>query len=160
MKFNYQTEKIKFEKKWNQLKEEYKKAGLSEERTEEIRKYDWEMFKAERVFARHNQHLDTVSPNDDAFDKDEGQNQLYDKFFENLTACDKHFTDYLDWIEQIENYEIYKTLKSMSEKQLVIITAYVFEGKTQKKIADELEISQSALAQQFNTIRKKLKKFI
>lgn len=155
MKFNYQTEKRKFNEKWKRLYEEFKKAGMTEQMIQEMHDLDWDEFKRERVFARHNQYMESYINESDEFARDEGQNTLLEKFMEHLTVRDVYFDKGFGWIEEIDSEPLYKALKSLSEDQLEILTEYVFQKNTQKEIAENLGISQPALSQQIATIKKK-----
>lgn len=159
MKFNYQTEKRRFNEKWKRLYEEYKKAGMTEQMIQEMYDLDWDEFKRERVFARHNQYMGPYINENDEFVRDEGQNILLEKFIEHLTVSDVYFDKGFGWIEEIDSEPLYKALKSLSEDQLEILTEYVFQKNTQKEIAENLGISQPALSQQIATIKKIIKKF-
>ena len=57
MGFNYAIEKAKFEREWTQLRVEYEKAGMSNEKINILHDYDWENFKKERIYAIHTQEF-------------------------------------------------------------------------------------------------------
>ena len=57
MGFNYAIEKSKFEREWTQLRVEYEKAGMSNEKINILHDYDWENFKKERIYAIHTQEF-------------------------------------------------------------------------------------------------------
>lgn len=160
MKFNYQTERIKFDSKWDKLQKEYRAAGMSDDAIEEMWQYDWDEFKKERVFSVHNQYLSNIDLQNNGVNEDEGKNPLLNKFLDTLAITDKYFADANQWIEKIENPSIVKQLKTLNDLQILILTNYVFEEKTQKEIAEELNVSQQAVAKQIEAIRKKLKKFL
>lgn len=159
MKFNYQTEKRRFDEKWKRLYEEYKEAGMTEKMIREMYALDWDEFKRERVFAKHNQYMEPYINESDDFVREEGQNTLLEKFMEHLTVSDVYFDKGFGWIEEIDSEPLCKALKSLSGVQLEILTEYVFRRNTQKEIAEKLGISQSALSQQMATIKKIIKKF-
>lgn len=159
MKFNYQTEKRRFDEKWKRLYEEYREAGMTEKMIREMYALDWDEFKRERVFARHNQYMEPYINESDEFARDEGQNTLLEKFMEHLTVSDVYFDRGFGWIEEIDSEPLCKALKSLSEVQLEILTEYAFRKNTQKEIAEKLGISQSALSQQMAMIKKIIKKF-
>lgn len=159
MKFNYQTEKRRFDERWKRLYEEYKEAGMTEKMIREMHALDWDEFKRERVFAKHNQYMEPYINESDEFAREEGQNTLLEKFMEHLTVSDVYFDKGFGWIEEIDSEPLCKALKSLSEEQLEILTEYVFRKNTQKEIAEKLGISQSALSQQMATIKKIIKKF-
>ncbi len=154
MKFNYQTEKMKFDARWERLTAEYRRAGMTEKQIAAMRSYDWEAFKRERIFRIHNQFLSEygfdVGMGDDVSD-----NPLYYYFMEELSDTDDYFCERtMGWVELIENKELQRGLKSATQEELEIINMYAFEGRTQKEIAEKLGISQPALANRIKTIRK------
>ena len=159
MKFNYQTEKRRFDEKWKRLYKEYKEAGMTEQMIQEMYALDWDEFKRERVFAKHYQYMEPYINKSAEFVREEGQNTLLGKFMEHLTVSDVYFDKGFGWIEVIDSKPLCKALKSLSEEQLEILTEYVFRRNTQKEIAEKLGISQPALSQQMATIKKIIKKF-
>ena len=136
MKFNYQTEKRRFDEKWKRLHEEYKEAGMTEQMIREMYALDWDEFKRERVFAKHNQYMEPYINESDDFAREEGQNTLLEKFMENLTVSDVYFDKGFGWVEEIDSEPLCKALKSLNEVQLEILTEYVFQKYTQKEIRD------------------------
>lgn len=134
MKFNYQTEKRKFDIRWDKLKKEYMDAGMDADAIEEMWQYDWNAFKKERVFSVHNQYLSNIDLQNNGVNEDEGKNPLLNKFLDTLAINDKYFADVNQWIEKIESPSIVKQLKTLTDLQILILTNYVFEEKTQKEI--------------------------
>ena len=53
MKFNYQTEKKKFDEAWEETESTCRKYGMQEEKIQELKAYDWDEFKRERIFCIH-----------------------------------------------------------------------------------------------------------
>lgn len=158
MKFNYGLEKKKFDEIWNRLEKEYAAAGMSQHAIEEMKTYDWNVFKKERTFYRHNQRIneELLDCGDEVVGKEIGLKKYIDSF----GSEDKYFMDRKDgWIEELGNEEIIIYLKASPDK-VEILTEYVFNDKNQAEVAIELGISQAALSQKMKTIRKNLKKFI
>lgn len=158
MKFNYGLEKKKFDEIWNRLEKEYAAAGMSQHAIEEMKTYDWNVFKKERTFYRHNQRIneELLDCGDEVVGKEIGLKKYIDSF----GSEDKYFIDRKDgWIEELDNEEIIIYLKASPDK-VEILTEYVFNDKNQAEVAIELGISQAALSQKMKTIRKNLKKFI
>ena len=157
MKFNYGREKRKFEAMWEKLRLEYKKAGMQEADIQKMYEYDWEMFKKERVFCMHNQFMPDGVFDDDTY-KDEGQNPLFGKFMERLSVCDKYFSEELmDWTEQFENEKLRKCLRRLSKEQLDLLLEYYVLEKSVSQIAEEMELSYTAVANRLDRVRKILR---
>lgn len=157
MKFNYGREKRKFEAMWEKLRLEYKKAGMQEADIQKMYEYDWEMFKKERVFCMHNQFMPDGVFDDDTY-KDEGQNPLFGKFMERLSVCDKYFSEELmEWTEQFENEKLRKCLRRLSKEQLDLLLEYYVLEKSVSQIAEEMELSYTAVANRLDRVRKILR---
>ena len=160
MKFNYETEKRRFEKKWKQLRKEYADAGMDEQAIQKMYEYDWEDFKKERVHCIHNQNMP-----EQVIDYEPGMvesnNPLLAKFFQSFSVQDTYCdSSRYGWIEDIDNEKLAAYLRSIPQERLEIITQYVFDEKTQEEIASEFGISRSSLADRISRIKKNLKKFI
>ena len=139
MKFNYQSEKRKFERRWKQYEMECRNAGMSEEAIAELREYDMEAFRKERIYCMHNQYIN----------EDELELKQEDSYFE---------TKRYDWINHIEDEELSKAIKKMENEKIELLTQYAFEEYTQKEIAKYFGISRSSVADRISVIKKKLKK--
>lgn len=141
MKFNYQAEKMKFDAKWKELQVQYESVGMSREAIEEMKRYDWDEFKRERVFCIHNQHLER-----DMFE-DRGTSDIY---FDERTN---------GWIEELDTEELIRAIKKLDREKLELINKLVYEQKTMEEIANEIGITKSAVSQRIATIKKYIKNF-
>lgn len=52
MEFNYGLERKRFEREWNKLRQQYRKAGMDEEAIAEMYAFDLELFNDERAIAK------------------------------------------------------------------------------------------------------------
>lgn len=100
MKFNYQTEKRKFESRWQSLRDEYRRAGMSDEAINAMYNYDWDMFKKERVFCRHNQYL---------CEADEKRAEC--------STSDMYFEEDKNYLESFESLALTKEIEKLSNRQ-------------------------------------------
>lgn len=117
MKFNYNTEKKKYIRKWEVLEKEYEIAGMDKSSIEEMKRFDWELFKKERVFCRHNQYLEVSYPYNEG--KSPEQNSLMLKFIEEFSYEERYFQDSrYGWIEEIENTNLVKKIKNLNKGDL------------------------------------------
>ena len=117
MKFNYNTEKKKYIRKWEVLEKEYETAGMDKSSIEEMKRFDWELFKKERVFCRHNQYLEVSYPYNEG--KSPEQNSLMLKFIEEFSYEERYFQDSrYGWIEEIENTNLVKKIKNLNKGDL------------------------------------------
>lgn len=54
MGFNYALEKLKFDKEWEKLHDEYSAAGMSEAAIAQMKAFDWGWFCSRRLYSLHN----------------------------------------------------------------------------------------------------------
>lgn len=157
MKFNYASEKRKFETMWERLRVEYREAGMSEENIQKMYEYDWDMFKKERVFCMHNQFMpDGVFENGDH--KDEGQNPLLDKFIEQMSREDEYFADEKNhWISQINDQDLLKGLEMLSKEQLELLERTVIKEESLEEISEDMGVGYFAVANRLSRIKKKVR---
>lgn len=154
MKFNYQSEKKKYIKTWERLEREYRAAGMSDEAIEKMKQFDWECFKQQRVYCRHNQLLSTQFYSDGK-EVGEDRSGLLDSHFNSFVYEDLYFQQgRYDWIEEIDNEEFVKRIRALDSMQLEILTMYVFERKTHQEIAETLGIERSLVTKRIKTIKK------
>lgn len=158
MKFNYQSELLKFKREHEELRRIMREHGHSEENIRAITEYDWELFKAERRYCRHNFSIDEMCELFNSTAED-GASPLMKRFQKQLATEDKYPGCDKSWIDGIESKKLRKGLRSLSPEQMKIWELYVFGQLTQGEIAEKLNISQSAVSRRIETIRKKLKRF-
>lgn len=53
MGFNYALEKLKFDKEWEKLHDEYSAAGMSEAAIAQMKAFDWGWFCSRRLYSLH-----------------------------------------------------------------------------------------------------------
>lgn len=140
MKFNYTTEK----KRWEKWKREEERImivlGVDEDIIKELHKYDWELFKENRRYKT--------------------QEMLNDSdLFINIPYYDnKEYSSLDDILNDIEDESLYSILSSSDEVTLQIIYLKILGFKV-KEISQLLDISDIAIYHRIQRLRKKLKKF-
>ena len=137
MKFNYSKERKKMEERLQR----YIDQGMPVEMVQEMKHFERDLFNKKRSFYRNNQQY------------------LSDELVEHLVAPSHDCSRY-GWIDKVQNEEIVDQLLSLPIERLELITQYVFDGKNQVEIAEELGISQSAVAHKISRIKNKLKKLM
>lgn len=160
MKFNYQTEKKKFDEAWEETESTCRKYGMQEEKIQELKAYDWDEFKRERIFCIHNQHFPNPPKEMDDEMELESKNPLYEKFIE---ACSVlmpaiNSEDRQGWMDDISDERIWEAIQMMNDLDLELITLLIFEEYTQKEIAEKWGISPVAVNRRYQKIRKKFEK--
>ena len=157
MKFNYKREKERFFREHAKMAEEYRAAGMTEEDIEELFQWDWELFKEERRYIEHRQDLRTLADNSEDV---ESWNSLMMSNLEKFSEEARYFSGELtSCMETIDSRSIYKVMKKLGKQQWTILYLYAVYDMSQAEIAYILGISQSAVSQRLETIRKKFKKF-
>ncbi len=142
MKFNDGYERKKFISEHEKMRKEYRKAGMSDEKIDEIFLYDWDRYKEQRNHCLHNRYI-----------------REYEEFG-SITIEDEIYLRMDNWHEAIENISLYLAIMSLSDEQRYIIWLYAFEGLTQKEIAENFGISHFAVQKRIEVIRKKIKKIL
>ena len=138
MKYNYEKEKLRWEK--DKLLEEklLKKNNVNHSIINMLRNYDWNDFKRERSFKTH-------------------QNITKDVFFDlKATYDEKEINSINDLMDEIENENLYKILSKEDNITLKILV-YKIQGYSTKEIANILGITIDNIYYRIKKIRKKIK---
>ena len=138
MKYNYEKEKLRWEK--DKLLEEklLKKNNVNHSIINMLRNYDWNDFKRERSFKTH-------------------QNVTKDVFFDlKATYYEKEINSINDLMDEIENENLYKILSKEDNITLKILV-YKIQGYSTKEIANILGITIDNIYYRIKKLRKKIK---
>ena len=158
MKWNDGKERKNFIKKQKKLYKEYLAAGMTEEQIKNIYEYDLNVYRNKRREAIHTQKFDFDSAE---FDDKETDNPLFQKFLEKISALpDYSDTSRFGWIEEVENDNLAKALKSLSKKELEILTEWLVESISQREIANRQGVKESAISRKIDRLKKYFEKFL
>ena len=141
MHFNDGYERKKFIKEHEKMRKEYRKAGMSDDKIDEIFLYDWDRYKEQRNHCLHNRH---IAENEE---------------FESSGIEDEIYLRADNWHQAIENVNLYSAIMSLNDEQRLIIWLYAFEGLTQQEIGEFFGVSRSAIQKRITVIRKRIKIF-
>lgn len=158
MAYNYAREEKRFKMMWRKLRKEYKAAGMSDEAIEEMYRFDWDVFNRDRAFYRR-RHI--PKPNNNYY-SDENDPDCFEEPEHAVTDESSPTHSRYWWIEEIENPMLAAYIKTLSSKDIELITLFYFEGYTQEEIAEKLGISQPAVCKRFarfEKIKKNIKIF-
>ena len=135
MGWNNAYETKKFEAKQKKQAEEYRALGMTEEQIQAMYEFDLEQFKSERRNRMHTQQF--TSSDFDEGEEDDSESTLFDKFFDELTCTIETSGDKSRywWIEEIDDSETVKKIRSLSERDLEILTLMVIDELTHEEIA-------------------------
>ena len=160
MEWNNGKERKKFEKQQARLREEYRKAGMTEAQIKTMYEYDLSVFRKNRIEAIHTQRLDLDAFNDDSA-TDEGQNPLLMKFADKLTVelSITHTSRYA-WVEDVENEKLAKGLKSLKRVDLELLTLWLVDRYSQREIGKLMGVTEVAISKRIAKLKKFLKEFL
>ena len=135
MSWNNGYETKKFEARQKKQAEEYRALGMTEDQIQAMYEFDLEQFKSERRHRMHTQPLQVEEFEEN--DADESDNTLLNEFFDELTCTIETSGDKSRywWVEEIDDSETVKKIKSLSERDLEILTLMVIDELTYEEIA-------------------------
>ena len=135
MSWNDGYERKMFAKRQKKQSEEYRALGMTEEQIQAMYEFDLEQFKSERRHRMHTQPLQVEEFEEN--DADESDNTLLNEFFDELTCTIETSGDKSRywWVEEIDDSETVKKIKSLSERDLEILTLMVIDELTHEEIA-------------------------
>lgn len=136
MSFNNGNERRKLNAKWEQLRVQYREAGMSEEAIQAMYEFDLGVLNSERAY-----DASTVAVCDGEDDVDARKAADLKQYEAAITVTDTYHEtkSRFGWIGEIENERLLAALESLSELDLKILTLYVYAGYTESEIASALE---------------------
>jgi DNA-directed RNA polymerase specialized sigma subunit len=159
--FNYRAEKSRFDILWDRLAVEYREAGMSPEAIEEMRKFDWDEFKRRRNCCLHETLFSELEPSEESDDSDTtiSHARLIKQMVVSDTYADTPKSDQYQWLKDVTSPALLNQLLLLSDSDLALINAYLFEGYSQAEIAKNLGISHQAVAKKLKQLKNFLKNF-
>ena len=156
MSFNNGNERRKLNAKWEQLRVQYREAGMSEEAIQAMYEFDLGVLNSERAY-----DANTVAVCDGDDDKDARKAADFKQYEAAITVTDtyRETKSRFAWIGEIENERLLAALENLSEDDLKLLTLYVYEGYTENEISKAFSISQPAIHKRIEKITIFLKKF-
>ena len=146
MSWNDGKQRKIFNKNQSNLAEKYRSAGMTEVQIQKMYEFDLDVFRRERIYCIHTQSLEFSS--DDNKVKGDVSEFLLEYHMEDFNDYNNRYW----WIEELE--KLYKAAMSLTEEEKELITLYVFDGYTQKEIAEKFHCSQMAISKRLNKIKK------
>ena len=121
MSYNHGLEEKKFNEYWNEISEEYRKAGMTEEQIMSMLEFEREVFNSDRRYRENTVEL---------FDNETNKNlQIYDNY-----STTKRY----GWIDEIDDMETYEKIMSLPEIWVEAFTMYIIDGYSQQQISSKL----------------------
>lgn len=152
MEFNYNTERRKYEKNWAKTEALYRKHGMSEAAIQEMREYDWDLFKAARIEAMHTQEMGFHPDDDD--DKSMMDSPLLKKFFEQFTTQYDTYGTHSRywWLEELSDPRLVAGITKLTDEDKELLTLIIVEGYSQEECAVKLHITQRGIGYRIQCI--------
>lgn len=147
MSWNDGKERKLFEKRQAILAEQYREVGMTEEQIQQMYEFDLAVYRSERIFYTHTQALEIN------FD-DEDVGEVSNFLLECRAECFRNYSNRFWWVDELER--LYSVVKHLSDEEKELITLYVFDGYTQKEIANILHCPKSTLNDRMTRIKKKI----
>lgn len=159
MSWNDGYERKMFAKRQKKQAEEYRALGMTEEQIQTMYEFDLEQFKSERRHRTHTQPLYVEEFEEN--NADESDNALLNAFFDELTCTIETSGDKSRywWIEEIDDPETAKKIKTLSEKDLEILTLMVIDELTHENIAETMGVSVRTIERKNARFKNLFKKF-
>ena len=152
MSWNNSKERKAFVKREQEMMEEYRKAGMSEEKIREMYEFDLEVFKGDRAYYEHTcplvQEESKVAEDNTIVGLMQGEEEPT-CFVEDMTASN-------DWIDEIEDEALARAIRRLSPERQEILRLIAVEAKKCIEIAAILGVSHQAVTKQIREIRLKL----
>ena len=154
MTFNYAAERKKFEKTWAITEALYRKHGMSESAIQEMREYDWDLFKAARIEAIHTQEIGFQPDSDDGMTMMDSP--LLMKFFERFTTqYDTHGShSRYWWLEELSDVRLITGAAKLKDEDKELLTLYFVEQYTTREIATHYGTSHVSISARIRKIAK------
>lgn len=155
MGFNYSREKLIFDREWEKLRMQYRKAGMCEEAIQELYDFDWSWFRMRRNYENRVQAL----PKENIDEQNaETRSSLFQRFASLSTRFDEiELSGRYAWVDTISDDTLSKRLKDLSDDELEILTLWALEGYTQCEIARKMHCSQNTISKRLIKIKRILK---
>ena len=147
MSFNYGREKRNFDRTWEQLETEYRAAGMSTEKIQKMKDFDWQWFCSERTYRNHVQALPT---SDTVANCDQEHLEALSTQWDSGDVDQSRF----GWMSAIENEELYHKLRSLSYKDLELLTLLYVDGFHQTDVAQKVGCSRNSVYKRLKKIKK------
>ena len=125
MSFNNGNERRKLNAKWEQLRVQYREAGMSEEAIQAMYEFDLGVLNSERAY-----DANTVAVCDGEDDVDARKAADFKQYEVAITVTDTYHEtkSRFGWIGEIEDERLLSALENLSDEDLELVTLYIYEG--------------------------------
>ena len=154
MSFNNGNERRRLNAKWEQLRVQYREAGMSEEAIQSMYEFDLGVLNSERAYVAN-----TVEVCDGDDDVDARKATALKQYEAAITVTDTYHEtkSCFGWIGEIENERLLSALEKLSEDDLELLTLYAYEGYTVTEISKAFGVSHPTISIKIKRITNFLK---
>ncbi len=158
---NYGHNRKKMEEEFTEIAAICQAEGMPEENIEAIHRLMLDILNSDQRFYVHTVSYDELSFAD-GDETEEGRSPLLDKFQEQLSVNQMEICEwgYMDWLQDIDTPDISIWLKSLSEKDILILTLLVVDDMKQTEVAKVLEKHDSTISRKMKRLRESLAKVL
>ena len=156
MSFNNGNERRKLNAKWEQLRVQYREAGMSEEAIQAMYEFDLGVLNSERAYDANT--VAVCAGEDDVDARKAADLKQYEAAI-TVTDTYRETKSRFAWIGEVENERLLAALESLSELDLKILTLYVYAGYTESEIASALEPKRITIHKRIERMTMFLKDF-
>ena len=156
MSFNNGNERRKLNAKWEQLRVQYREAGMSEEAIQAMYEFDLGVLNSERAYDANT--VAVCAGEDDVDARKASDLKQYEAAI-TVTDTYRETKSRFGWIGEIENERLLSALENLSEDDLKLLTLYAYEGYNESEISKVFNVSQPAIHKRIMKISLFLKKF-
>lgn len=156
MSFNNGNERRKLNAKWEQLRVQYREAGMSEEAIQAMYEFDLGVLNSERAYVTNTVAVGDGDDGDDArkaadFKQYEAAITVTDTYHETKSR--------FGWIGEIENEHLLSALENLSDDDLELLTLYIYEGYSTVELSEVYGIAHQNISKRIIKITNFLKNF-
>ena len=156
MSFNNGNERRKLNAKWEQLRVQYREAGMSEEAIQAMYEFDLGVLNSERAY---DANTVAVCAGEDYVDARKAADLKQYEAAITVTDTYRETKSRFGWIGEIEDERLLSALENLSEDDLKLLTLYAYEGYNESEISKVFNVSQPAINKRIMKISIFLKKF-
>jgi len=153
MSYNSGNARRIFYTKWNNLREEYRAAGMEEDAIQKLYEYDLAVFNNDRAHHRYDVEIPTAddSENQSDYVEYERATTVTDTYHETKTR--------FAWVGEIKNERLQAGLEKLSDEELQLITLYFYEEYSTVELSKVYGIAHQNISKRIIKITNFLKNF-
>ena len=156
MSFNNGNERRKLNAKWEQLRVQYREAGMNEDAIHAMYEFDLSVLNSERTY-----DANTVAVCDGEDDVDARKAADLKQYEAAITVTDTYHEtkSRFGWIGEIEDERLLSALENLSDSDLELITLYAYEGYDTVEISKAFGKTKQNISKKIQRIANFIKNF-